>query len=416
MTAPAAVGPASRVLLHPLQTRRDGDDYLVGRVEIGEFVAVPEVAADALGLLGEGLPVDAVRDRLRERHGRDIDVAEFVGNLVDLGFVAAVDGNPVAGPDPIRPTWPWLRPRHVRWTQSRIVAAAVLAVPPLAVLAMVWSTDLIPTYRDLLWSPHLTLVLLGNAAIGWSIVFLHELAHLTTARAAGVPGQIRFGTRLQFLVVQTDVTGVWGAPRRVRVTVYLAGIAVDLAIAGGAILARAATGPDSAAGQVFGAVALVALLPVPTQLLLFMRTDVYFVVQDLTGCRNLYADGSAYVRYLLRRSFGRRGSRPADPTAGLAGTERRTVRGYAPVLAVGTALCLLFAAVVTVPAAVTLIARAGRALTGPADVGARLDAAVAALLVAGVWLLWCRVWWRRHGPRVTAWWARVRPQAATGGR
>jgi hypothetical protein len=303
----------------------------------------------------------------------------------------------------------------VRWTLSRYAAAAVLAVPLLTALAIVWSSDLVPTYRDLLWSPHVTLVLLGNAAIAWTIVFLHELAHLSTARAAGVPGQIRFGTRLQFLVVQTDVTGVWGAPRRVRLTVYLAGITVDLAIAGAAILARAGTGPDSPAGQVFGAVALVALLPVPTQLLLFMRTDVYFVVQDLTGCRNLYADGSAYVRYLLRHSLTRRARRPADPTAALAGRERQAVRGYAPVLAAGTVLCLLFAAVVTAPTAITLVARSARALAGPADPSARLDAAVAALLLAGVWFLWCRTWWRRHGPRVTAWWHRVRKPSSAGG-
>jgi putative peptide zinc metalloprotease protein len=415
MTAATTVGPASRILLHPLQTRRDADEFLVGRVEIGEFIAVPEVAVDALNLLRDGLPVDVVHDRLQELHGRDIDVAGFVTNLVDLGFVAAVDGIPVAGPDPIRPTWPWLHPPHVRWTLSRYTATAVLALPLLAVLAMAWSTDLIPTYRDLLWSPHVTLVLLGNAAIAWTIVFLHELAHLSTARAAGVPGQIRFGTRLQFLVVQTDVTGVWGAPRRVRLTVYLAGIAVDLAIAGAAILARAATGGESAAGRVFGGVALIALLPVPTQLLLFMRTDVYFVVQDLTGCRNLYADGSAYVRYLLKRSVTRRAKRPADPTAELAGNERRAVRGYAPVLAVGTALCLLFAAVITAPTAITLIARAARALIGPATAGARLDAAVGALLVGGVWLLWCRMWWRRHGPRVTAWWHRFRQSDSAGG-
>jgi hypothetical protein len=215
-------------------------------------------------------------------------------------------------------------------------------------------------------------------------------------------------------VVQTDVTGVWGAPRRVRLTVYLAGIAVDLAIAGAAILARAATGGESAAGRVFGGVALIALLPVPTQLLLFMRTDVYFVVQDLTGCRNLYADGSSYVLYLLRRLV-RRAPRTSDPTAGLPGGERRAVRGYAPVLAAGTALCLLFAAVVTAPTAITLITRAARALTGPADLGARLDAAVAALLLSGVWVLWCRMWWRRHGPRVTAWWLRKRHTNAAGG-
>jgi hypothetical protein len=36
---------------------------------------------------------------------------------------------------------------------------------------------------------------------------------------------------LSILVAQTDVSGIWAAPRRTRITTYLAGIAVDLLIA-----------------------------------------------------------------------------------------------------------------------------------------------------------------------------------------
>ncbi len=48
-----------------------------------------------------------------------------------------------------------------------------------------------------------------DAAIGWVLIALHELGHLATARAAGAPARISLGTRLQFLVAQTDVSGVW---------------------------------------------------------------------------------------------------------------------------------------------------------------------------------------------------------------
>jgi hypothetical protein len=270
---------------------------------------------------------------------------------------------------------------------------------------MVMSPELIPTYQDLIWSPHGAVVVLGNAAIGWSTLLAHELGHLTTSRAAGVPGRISFGTRLQFLVVQTDVSGIRGAPRRVRLTVYLAGIAVNLSIAAVAVIGRAMVGPHSAAGAVLGATALLTLMPLGWQCLVFMRTDLYFVLADLTRCRAPYADGAAYVGYLARRCWHAvtRRSTPSDPSVALPPAERTAVRAYAVLLAVGTAMCLAFAAAVTLPTAGLLVGRAARDLLGTAHATERLDAAATLALLTVFWILWCRAWWRRHGPRLTAW-------------
>jgi len=399
----ASVSTTSRVRLYPLRMRPDGDGWCVGRIETGDFVVVPAIAVVALRLLGTGLSIEDVAERLREEHGQEVNVVSFVDNLIDLGYIAEVDGRPVPGPAPIRPTWPWLRPEHVRWALSPAVAAVVLVLPLAGLALLALYPHLVPTYRDLLWSPHGSLVLAGNAAICWSIIFLHELAHLATARAADVPGRVSLGTRLQFLAVQTDVSGIWAAPRRIRVTVYVAGMAVNLGVAVVAVAGRLVVGTHTTAGQILGATALLSILMLPPQLLLFMRTDVYFVVQDLAGCHNLYGDAVGYIRYLLRRGA-------SDPTAAMPGRERRAVRAYVPVLVVGTALCLLFAATVTVPTAVTLFARAVSAFGDGASAGARLDGAATLLIVGGVWTLWCRAWWRRHGPRVAAWLARSRRQ------
>jgi putative peptide zinc metalloprotease protein len=395
MTTTATVTGASRVRLFPLQMRPEGEQWYVGRADTGEFVALPGIAVDALRLLEREHAIDEVAATLRATQGRDLDLVGFVGNLLDLGFVAAVDGQPVDGPAPIRPTWPWLRPRHTRWTQSRVTAAITLALPVAALAVLAARPGLVPTYHDLLWSTDTSIILAGNAAVAWTIIMLHELAHLCTARAAGVPGKIGFGTRLQFLAVQTDVTGVWAQPRPVRLTVYLAGIAVNLAVSAVAILLRLVVDTP-----VLGAIALISALFVPTQLLLFMRTDVYFVVQDLARCGNLYADGTSYARHLLLR-------KGPDPSVSLPRSERRAVRVYAPVLVVGTVLCLTFAALVSVPTAVSVLARAVEHVTGR-EPGRRLDGALTLLITGGFWAIWCRTWWRRHGPRVTGWLTRRR--------
>lgn len=403
MTAATAAGDRTRVRLHRLASRADGDGYVVGRVATGEFVAVPAVARRALDLLGEGRTVAEVRAWLRAETGEDVDVAEFVGDLVELGFVAEVDGVVVDGRPAPRASLPWLRPAHVRWLLHAATAVAVAVVVLAAAVAAVLDPGVLPDRGDLLLSDRGGVVILLGAAISWSLIGLHELAHLAAARAAGVPGRIGLGTRLQFLVAQTDVSGVWAAPRRVRLTVYLAGIAVDLLVAAACVLVVAAAQPAGLARRAVLAVALLSLVRVPVQFLVFMRTDVYFVVQDLCGCRDLQADGARYARFLAARAryaVRRRGTPPADPSRALPRRERRAVLAYTPFLLAGTAACLTVAVLVTLPVAAGLVGRAAGTLAGGThDGGAAFDALVVLGVTGTVTYLWCRAWWRRRRPR-----------------
>ncbi|MEU0406715.1 hypothetical protein ABZ307_02675 [Streptomyces griseorubiginosus] len=386
----------NHVRLHPLDSRPDGDEWIVGRRATGRFVALPEVGKQALDLLAQGLPTAEVGARLRARTGDDIDVPDFVEALLGLGFVAEVDGRAVEQEPPPTPTLAWIRPRHVRWLLSPAVPVAVLALIAVTLL----TRPPVPLdYRTLLWSSHGSAVVALGAVVGWSLLLLHECAHLLTARATGVAGRMRLGTRLQFLVMQTDISGIELAPRRHRLTAYLAGIATNLTVASLAALAAGATaGPPR---RILAAVTLLALLPLPFQLMVFMRTDLYFVLQDLTRCRDLFGDGVAFTRYRLRRLLRRRGGRTdePDPSLALPPHERRAVRVYSVVLVVGTTLCLAFFAAVTLPADVTLFARAVvRAGTGP-SAWDRLDGLAVVVTLGGLHALWLRTWWRGRGLR-----------------
>ena len=268
-----------------------------------------------------------------------------------------------------------------------LIAVTLLTRPPVPL-----------DYRTLLWSAHGSAVVALGAGVGWGLLLLHECAHLLTARATGVAGRLRLGTRLQFLVMQTDISGIKLAPRRHRLTAYLAGIATNLTAASvaGRPRRRITTGTPR---RVLAAVALLALLPLPFQLMVFMRTDLYFVLQDLMRCRDLFenADVIAVPGPAPAAAPG-----PAyddrDPSLGLPAHERRAVRVYGVVLVVGTALCLAFFAAVTLPADLTLFARAVvRSGTGR-SAGDRLDDRVVVAL-GGLHALWLRTWWRGHGLR-----------------
>ncbi|MFG2470818.1 hypothetical protein ACGFXB_35930 [Streptomyces canus] len=386
----------NRVRLHALDSRPDGDEWIVGRRATGRFVALPEVGKQALDLLGEGLTPDEVGERLRARTGDDVDVPDFVEALLGLGFVAEVDGRVIDQEPPPTPTLAWIRPRHVRWLLSPAVPVAVALLITVTLL----TRPPVPLdYRTLLWSAHGSAVVALGAGVGWGLLLLHECAHLLTARATGVAGRMRLGTRLQFLVMQTDISGIELAPRRHRLTAYLAGIATNLTAASLAALAAGVT--TGTPRRVLAAAALLALLPLPFQLMVFMRTDLYFVLQDLTRCRDLFGDGVAYTRYRARRLLRRRGRRTddRDPSLGLPAHERRAVRVYSVVLVVGTALCLAFFAAVTLPADLTLFARALVKSGTGRSAGDRLDGIVVVVALGGLHALWLRTWWRSRGLR-----------------
>jgi hypothetical protein len=208
-----------------------------------------------------------------------------------------------------------------------------------------------------------------------------------------VPGRIRFGTRLQFLVVQTEISGVWLCDRRTRITVYLSGMATGLAIASCGLLAEAVSGPSPLPAMVV----VIVAASVVYEFLVFMRTDVYFLVQDLLGCRNLYGDASAFCRHLLRRALGRRSS---DPLGALRRKERRRVRGYAVFLVLGTVATLAFGYLAYSKVTLVLLARALHGVGAASDWYTVADSAGTLTVLLSTHVLWGRAWWRRHGPRV----------------
>ncbi len=398
--APGTLGVAgaSRVRLHPLSQRRDGDSWVIGRIETGEFIAVPEVAVRVIALLGQGHAIDDVAARLRAETGTRFAVTDFVTALDGLGFVAAIDDRVRADSTRVQPSLPWLRSGYVRWALHPLLPILVAAFAVAAVVMLVLHPGLLPSYRALVWSNRAGLVLAVNAAIAWILILIHELAHLITARAAGVPARITLSTRLQFLAAQTDVSGVWAAPRRTRMTAYLAGMGIDICIAGTCLLVLGLAGPHGLPRALLAVAVTETVLGLAGQFMVFMRTDIYFALQDLTKCANLYADGSRYLRYLGRRIV-RRDGRP-DPSQEYPAAQRRAIRLYGAILLAGTAVCLGIEFTVTLPALITLLARAVSEI-GRTPVGS-VDGVVVLAILLGFQILWMSRWWHRHRPQIRA--------------
>ncbi|MEW9554341.1 hypothetical protein [Nonomuraea sp. NPDC050783] len=333
------------------------DDYVIGNGET--FVNVPGVAVAVIRALDGTRTAAEARARVLAERGEDVDVAAFVAGLEGAGLLAR----------PSRPPnlWDRVRPGHVAWLFSRPADALLALLTAAAVAAALADPRVLPSLSSLVWGNGLAFTV-AFAAGSWLLVLVHELGHVAAARSLGVRAELSLGTRMQFLVVQTRITGIWAVPRRRRYRAYLAGMRVDwfLACAGACLLYVA----DLPAVRL---VMVICLSQIAWQFLFFMRTDVYYALANAAGDKNLMADAQAYLRAVLRRE---------RPPA------RRSVRAYAWFLVAGRVLGLAFFALYTVPITAEVCRRS---LAGPPG---WQPVATLALVAAG-WLLYLYVLGRR---------------------
>jgi len=398
------VGAGTRAELRPLVIRESDDDpetFVVGRPEAGTFAELPKVGVEAVTLLAAGLTVLDVEQRLADGADRP-DVAALLDDLVDLGWVAALDGQPLPDPAPTaRVQLRWLRPVWVRWLFSWPAVLCVTALALSAAVTVARQPSLLPTYRDFFWTDYVGLATFGNILLVVCGGLIHESMHFAAAHSLGLPARIGLGTRLNNLALQTDVSSAWAVPRRQRYRVYLAGMAWDVAAISVALLLSAYIDLAPTVRAVFAAYTLIAMVSVALQANVYMRTDLYFVLMDALRCGDLFHDGLRYARYLVVR-VGRavRGrSAPANPVDEIPAKEARAVRIYGPLAVLGSAGALAVYALFGVPVLVHTVARASAALAGAGSgesVLRLVDSGLILLVESGLLLAFLVTFHRTH--------------------
>jgi hypothetical protein len=195
------------------------------------------------------------------------------------------------------------------------------------------------------WTSCTSVVLLANAGLDYATMAVHELAHLAAARSVGVPARFGLGVRLLGIVVHTDLRGIWAVAPRQRRRVYLAGLAADAVVVSTAVLVAAAVGPPVRGALV--ALVLVRIIGMLWQCQIYTRTDMYCVMTDLVGARNLHEDASVYAIAQLRRvadrvsdRVGRQPSTRVDPLVGVGDREQVVIRRYALWMLAGSTVWL----------------------------------------------------------------------------
>jgi putative peptide zinc metalloprotease protein len=285
----------SRLVLRELRITSEGDQHLIGDIARGEFVSVPAIAVTVIEALREGGTLAGTAQKVKARTGTQVDVADFAATLLELGFVARLDGVPLASMSPELTGGGRLGEVAARLAQPFYTRAAFALYGLLfagCIVALSAAPRLRPHVTQLFFlsNPVLSVALL--AAVGMPLAMTHELAHWLGARVTGVPARITISRRYYMLVAQTDLSALWAVPRRRRFPPLLAGIAWDTVRLSVLIAARAAQlagwwHPSPLLARLIAALIVTHTLSISWQFFIFLRTDIYAVLATGLGCLNL---------------------------------------------------------------------------------------------------------------------------------
>lgn len=290
------------VALPALVFLAEGDEVTVGRPDIDSYCVLPVDGAALLRELERGVTPRRAADWYAECYGEQVDMAEFLAAMAELGFLLPATQSVVEH----RPV-PWQRLGRLLFSWPAWLGYGVLLLA--AGGMMIRHHDLLPETHNVFFSRYATAVLLLGVFGQFPFVLFHEAFHALAGRRLGVHSRLRIGRRLYLLVAETVLDGLVVVPRQKRYLPILAGMFADLlTIAALSLVAAVLRHPDGSqplAGAICLALAYLTMLRFFWQFYVFLQTDLYQLIVTVLGCLELHRTTCQLIGNRVKRLTGR---------------------------------------------------------------------------------------------------------------
>ncbi|AZU60840.1 hypothetical protein [Neobacillus mesonae] len=337
----------SSLLLVPLQIRIDKKHYIVEDKISGEFYEMPEVCIAAIKLMDNGKTLDEIEHQLKEQYpNEEVDLLDFAEQLLELQLIAEIDGVKVEKEEKENHSlgYLWISSRLGKFFFNKTAYLIYITLFFVNVFVFVIHPSLFPNYKDLFIFDYMFLNIPIWMVVSFILVLVHELGHVLAMRASNLPTKLGVGHRLFFVVLETDMSLAWKLPSKKRNILYLAGLCFDtvilfLALAGQLVFAN---GPGIFL-SILQVIVLDTFIRMVYQCCIYMKTDLYYLFENVSGCYNLMENAQQQLSKLI--PFWK----PAQQEEVMYEDEKRTVLFYSIFYLLGVGLTLLLFAVYYIP-------------------------------------------------------------------
>jgi len=339
---------------HALSFVPEGADVVVGRVETGTYAVLPTDGAELLRQLSGGLTAAEAAAWYERSFGEPVDVDDFLVSMDELGFTREPGSEAAATPAP--PRFQWLG-RALFSLPAWLVYCAVVV---LAMVELVRQPDLWPAASQVYFTGSLVVIQVALLSGQIPLAFLHEAFHVLAGQRIGLHSRLGISNRYTYVVFETRTNGLFSVPRGQRYLPFLAGMLIDTVVVGVLDLTAAALRGGDGAMPFFGRLCLALSFSVVArlgwQLLVHLRTDLYYVLSTALNCYDLHEASKSIFANRLRRVFGRT-HKLVDETQ-WTDRDRRIGAWYGWLITFGFTATVVLAVFVTGPIGVTYLVRA----------------------------------------------------------
>lgn len=316
------------IRLVPHRIIPDKDHYIVEHLQTGEFYEMPRPAVEAMEALAKGTPAEQIEFELINKYpDEEINIMDFLNQLEDMGFLVNEESSFFAGneldPNVVGKASNISSSKIGQFLFHRRVIPVYVALLCVNIVFFISRPDLFPQPHDLFPFDSMVLNIIVSVVVSVTLLAIHESGHVIAARAYGLTSSIRLGHRLFLPVIETQMTTIWRLPRGRRNIPLLAGLFMDhtLLFMSISVLVFVPSLSVTITG-ILGMIILQLIMLSFYQCMFFMKTDLYYLLQNVSGSYNLLENAEGWLKEKL-------------PFIGLPNTtviydkERNIVRGYA---------------------------------------------------------------------------------------
>jgi len=289
--------------LYPVSIIKDKKSYIIEDTISGDFYEMPKICVDAIEFIKQKWTLGQIEAELKRLYPDEkVDIINFAKQLIDFGLVKAIDEIElkVKKTNLTMSGFSWVSPRFSRLFFHKQSNRIFICLTMINLLLFLTNTELIPHYEDLFLFESIIYNMLTFSLISLIMMVIHEFGHILAARSFDLPAKLGVGHRFFLVVFETDLTYAWRLFPKERNTLYLAGMYFEQFILFIILIIKLFINfQDPILSGILNLIILDLFYKAIYQCCFFMKTDIYYIFENSSGCYNLLENSRHYLSQLF---------------------------------------------------------------------------------------------------------------------
>jgi hypothetical protein len=292
----------SVVQLHDLYHRKEGDNYIIGNPETGEYMFVTPVELRAVQLVNANISLGQVEGLLM-REKETVLLGELLRELAQHRFIHKIDNRVVA---PKHEPLHEVSMPHLRWLAGPSMRFVLILLSLYGLWTLFWYGDF-PSYTVFFVQDSLTVLLLAVIVFSWLLIAARQVIKYAAAQHLGIPARFGLSSAYHLFIPKVYVPRVSEEQEHYVLSMSLLSLTALTSVA--LMLSTFVAAPYNYFWTVAFAIGLIEIL---SECVLFMNTDLAKFVAVTTNVHKLNDQTARTLKEDLKLLFHGRG-KPAHP-------------------------------------------------------------------------------------------------------